>query len=121
MPKKSTKPAPTNKELRRLVKIASNGGVGWVSSLHEALEDACEQAMETSRGLDDLGELLTKRHKLSGTVRGEVAKRLKRIIAFNNQANIEERAFEAVGLGWSVWEADNPLRQVKKALRIAKR
>jgi hypothetical protein len=107
-------------ELKRLVDIVGNGlDLGWIIDLHESLSELVGQASDIYSEFEELKEsLVSGKLDLSAKSRSEIAKILRRLIAFNNKSQKERRAFEAVGLGECVYDAESQLKAVRKALRL---
>jgi hypothetical protein len=111
--------APTYNELKRLSRVTADGyPLCWLSALREHLRQADQIARETYSHLDDLKELLARPPTLSAAARHEIASPLKRLIAFNNKAEKEKAAFDAVGFGECAEEADFQLKAVRRAMRL---
>jgi hypothetical protein len=120
---KSMNPSLASEELKRLITIADDGFIlGWIVELHETLSEVSEQALDIASKLDELKELIaSEKPILSPDTQTKLATALRRLIAFNNESQKEKSAFDAVGLGDCVYDADEQLEALRKALRLASR
>jgi hypothetical protein len=108
---------PTIKELRTLMHLANDEcAIGWVESLANDLMECSDQARDLYSELDDTSELLARVNEgdLAAKDRIEIARVLKRLIAFNNETEKQKSAYERVGVGDSVEGIGAQLKAIKK-------
>ncbi|WP_338691745.1 hypothetical protein V5279_36075 [Bradyrhizobium sp. 26S5] len=110
----------SHRELKRLISIADQGMViGWIDDLRESLSDLSEDALKFNSTFYDVKDA----YKIAGENlepenRNKIALILKRLIAFNNAANAEKKAFDSVGVGDCVFETKEHLKALKTALKL---
>jgi hypothetical protein len=108
---------PTIKELRTLMHLANDEcAIGWIESLAEYLTECSGQARDLYSELDDTSELLARVNEgdLAAKDRIEIARTLKRLIAFNNETAKQNGAYERVGVGDCVDGIGAQLKAIKK-------
>jgi uncharacterized membrane protein YvbJ len=108
---------PTMKELRTLMHLANDEcAIGWIESLANYLKECSVQARDLYSELDDTSELLARVNEgdLAAKDRIEIARALKRLIAFNNETAKQNGAYQRVGIGDCVDGIGAQLKAIKK-------